>query len=184
MTGPARAARPRSEAELVRGTARALAGQGYRTYIDVDGSDYFDLVARRGEEVGLVEAKLSQPRALLLQALRRRPWGDWVAVVVPSPRTARRLVGSTEGRRAAPVGVWVLEGETLTVVRAARPFAGSDDPFRPLRSRFREVLDRIDRGELPEGLRWDGLFRELARASGGRGFREWRLDERPAPDDG
>ncbi|MGP8078501.1 MAG: hypothetical protein ACLQD8_07845 [Thermoplasmata archaeon] len=174
------AIRPRSEAELVRATARYLETEGYRVYIDPDGTDYFDLAARRGAEVGLVEAKLSRPRDLLVQALRRRPWADWVAVVVPSPRMAARLVASTAGRRADPVGIWVLERGAVSVVRAARPFARSgmgDDPFAAHRDRFRKVLGRIDRGEVPEGIRWDGLARELRRASGGRGFREWRLDE-------
>lgn len=176
MTPPGR---PRSEAELVRAVAAHLERDGWRTYIDPDGSDYFDLVVRRGAEVGLVEAKLGRPAALLVQAIRRRPWGDWVAVVVPSPRTARRLIESTGGKRTDPVGVWVLEGERLTVLRAARPFRreGAPDPFAAHRDRFRAVLDRIDSGEQPAGIAWDGLGSELRRASGGRGFREWRLDE-------
>ncbi|MFY9717999.1 MAG: hypothetical protein WAK40_08770 [Thermoplasmata archaeon] len=166
-----------SEAELVAIVAGHLSREGYRTYVDPDGSDYFDLVVRRDGVIGLVEAKLSQPRALLVQALRRRAWGDWVAVVVPSARTAERLAASTSGRRADPVGVWVLDGEGVRIVRTARPFPMGDDPFAAHRARFHAVLDRIDRGELPEGIRWDGLGRELGRASGGRRFREWRLDE-------
>jgi hypothetical protein len=180
MSDPATPSRPGSEKELVRAVARSLEGQGWRTYVDPDGSDYFDLVVRRDAEVGLVEAKLASPRALLVQALRRRAWGNWVAVVVPSMRTARHLVASTEGRRAAPIGVWVLEGEAVTVIRTARPFetpGTGADPFAAHRERFRAVLDRIDSGELPAGVAWDGLGRELRLASGGRGFREWRLDE-------
>ena len=54
---PSAPRRPRlSEAELVRSTARYLETLGYRVRIDPDGADYFDLVARRGREVGLVEA--------------------------------------------------------------------------------------------------------------------------------
>jgi len=168
-----------SEAELVAVVARHLARDGYRTYVDPDGSDYFDLVVRRDGEVGLIEAKLNRPRDLLVQALRRRPWGDWVAVVVPSARTADRLAASTAGRRADPVGIWVLDGDAVRIVRPARRFPAGDDPFAAHRARFREVLDRIDRGEIPEGIPWDGLGGELRRASGGRGFREWRLDEPP-----
>lgn len=180
MTAPRRAERPASEAELVRSAARWLSGEGYRTYVDPDGSDYFDLVVRRDGEVGLVEAKLSRPSELLTQALRRRPWGDWVAVIVPSPRTAGRLDATTRGRRAEPVGVWLLEGDRLRVVRPARPFprpADGADPFVAHRTRFRRLLDAVDRGEVPAGVPWDDLGRELRRASGGRGFREWRLDE-------
>jgi hypothetical protein len=179
-------ARPRTEAELVRATARHLERQGYRAYVDPDGTDYFDLVVRREGEVGLVEAKLSRPRDLLAQALRRRPWGDWVAVVVPSRKMAEHLVASTDGRRADPVGVWAFEQGAVSVIRAARPFprpTAGTDPFAPHRERFRRILEQIDRGELPAGLRWTGLGRELKRASGGRGFSEWRLDESlPDPD--
>lgn len=184
MTSVGRGARPRTEAELVARTATAFARDGFRPYVNPDGLDYFDLVVRRGVEVGLVEAKLGQPRALLVQALRRRPWGDWVAVVVPSRRTADRLAASTAGRRAGPVGVYVLDGDRLVTVRPPERFVApddADDPFAALRDRFRRVLDRRDAGELPDGIPWDGLFRELRRASAGRGFREWRLDE-PGPD--
>jgi len=180
MTPPGAAStRPASEAELVRRTARWLEGEGYRTYANPDGADYFDLVARRGEEVGLVEAKLGRPRAVLGQALRRRAWGDWVAVVLPSRQSAERLVGADRRPRAEPVGVWWLDGERVVELRPARPFdRGDDDPFAPTRARFRLVLDRIDRGELPSGIAWEGLGAELRRASGGRRFAEWRLDER------
>jgi hypothetical protein len=172
--------RPRTEAELVRRTARHLETLGYRVYVDPDGTNYFDLVARRGPEVGLVEAKLNRPRDLLVQALRRRAWGDWVAGVLPSRRAAERLIASTGGRRAEPVGVWVFEQGAVSVVRAARPFAlpaTGIDPFASHRERFRRVLEQIDRGELPVGVRWAGLGGELRRASGGRRFSEWRLDE-------
>jgi hypothetical protein len=182
MSPPRGTAGPASEAELVAIVARYLSGEGYRTYVDPDGSDYFDLVVRRDGVIGLVEAKLAQPRALLVQAIRRRAWGDWVAVVVPSPRTADRLAASTLGRRAEPVGVWVLDGEGVRIVRPARPFPVGEDPFAAHRARFHAVLDQIDRGELPGGIRWDGLGRELGRASGGRRFREWRLDEPPGGD--
>ena len=184
MTRPRDPSRPRSEAELVAATARHLEGNGYRVYVDPDGSNYFDLACRRGDEVGLVEAKLGNPTQLLNQALRRRAWADWIAVVVPSERTAATIVAASTGRRAEPVGVWYLGRGVVSVVRPARPFvpsAAADYPFAAARALFRTTLDRLDAGELPAGLRWDGLFGALRHASGGRKFAEWRLDE-PEPD--
>jgi hypothetical protein len=173
-------ARPRpTERALVEATARYLEGRGYRTRIDPDGTDYFDLVARRGEEVGLVEAKVGNSRAVLTQALVRRAWGNWVAVVLASARSARTLADRSHGTRAEPVGVWCWEGREVCVVREARPWTapGEDDPYAPLRERFRGVLDALDRGDVPEGLSWSGVPGTVRRLSGGRSFREWRLDE-------
>ncbi|MGA8604215.1 MAG: hypothetical protein WB788_04005 [Thermoplasmata archaeon] len=168
-----------SEREVVATAAAFLAEKGYRVYPNPDSGDYFDLVARRGEEVGLVEAKVSNSRAVLVQALKRRAWGDWVAVVLPSERAAERLAARTEGTRAAPVGVWATRKGGVRVVREAAPWVrpGEADPFAELRRRFRAVLDRIDSGEIPPEVRWDGVVRAVRRAGGGRGFAEWRLDE-------
>lgn len=168
---------------MVRIAAAHLESLGYRVRIDPDGSDYFDLVARRGEEVGLVEAKVAAPRAVLTQALKRRGWGDWTAVVLASPVSAERLARRTAGTRAEPVGVWSIESGQVRVHREAAPWviAGVSDPYAGLRQRFRAVLDALDAGELPDGVRWDGVVREVRRASSGRGFSEWRLDE-PVPD--
>lgn len=179
MTG-ASAPRPRPrETAIVAVARRYLEAGGYRVWVDPDGRDYFDLVARRGREVGLVEAKVAGSRAVLAQALRRRVWGDWVAVVLPSERAARALAARTSGTRASPVGVWFARDDAVTVVRAARPWTtGSDpDPYADLRERFGRVLDALDSGALPGAVRWDGVVREVRRASGGRGFAEWRLDE-------
>jgi hypothetical protein len=168
-----------SERSIVEATARHLEALGYRTRIDPDGTDYFDLVARRGDEIGLVEAKVANSRAVLTQALVRRAWGDWVAVVIASRRSALALAERSAGTRAEPVGVWWCDGGGVEVVRAARPWTteGVEDPFAPLRARFRGVLDALDRGDVPEGLSWSGVPRTVRRASGGRSFREWRLDE-------
>lgn len=168
------------ESDVVLVAARFLETRGYRVYPNLDATDYFDLVARRGEEVGLIEAKVSGSRKVLVQALKRRAWGDWVAVVLPSERSAVRLSKRTEGTRAARVGVWVAARDgSVRVVREAGPWVlpGEKDPFGELRERFRSVLDRVDSGELPAGLPWDGVVRSVRRASGGRGFAEWRLDE-------
>jgi hypothetical protein len=175
-----RVARPRpSERSVVEATARYLERQGYRTRIDPDGTDYFDLVARRGDEVGLIEAKVANSRAVFTQALVRRVWGDWVAVVLASRRSAIALGERSRGTRAEPVGIWWCEGDEVGVVRAARSWASpdGDDPYAPLRARFRGVLDALDRGDVPEGLSWSGVPGTVRRVSGGRGFREWRLDE-------
>src|SRR5208282_6635002 len=107
VSRPAVAPRPRiSEREVVATAAAYLQGLGFRVYPNPDSTDYFDLVARRGNEVGLVEAKVSGSRAVLVQALKRRAWGDWVAVVLPSEKAAERLVARTDGTRASRVGVW------------------------------------------------------------------------------
>jgi hypothetical protein len=175
---------PLSEATVVDAAARHLRSLGYATRIDPDGRSYFDLVGRRGDEVGLVEAKVADARTVLRQALVRRAWGDWVAVVLPSERSARRLVERTTDKRAAPVGVWCLSGGEVEVIRPARswPAPPGADPYAPLRERFRRVLDALDRGEVPEGIEWSSVPGEVRRASGGRSFREWRLDELVAPD--
>lgn len=177
-TPPSERGRP-SERAVLEVAARYLQGEGFRTYLDLDGTDYFDLVARRGEEVGLVEGKAADRRNVLVQALRRRAWGDWVAVVLGSRRSAERLQDRTVLGRASPVGIWTVEGDRLLVLRPARRWAGAgeDDPFRDLRDRFHRILDRVDRGELPSGALWSGVNREVRRAAGGRGFLEWRLDE-------
>lgn len=177
--------RPRpSEREVVAIVARYLEGRGFRIYVDPDRTDYFDLVARRGNEVGLVEAKVADARKVLSQALHRRVWGDWTAVALAGERAARRLAERTGDTRASPVGIWFVRGETIEEVRSAVPWVreGSSDPYRGLRARFRAILDAVDRGEIPDTVRWDGVPGAVRRASHGRGFAEWRLDE-PAPDD-
>jgi hypothetical protein len=177
---PSAKKRPRiAEREVVRVAAEYLEQRGYRVYPNPDTADYFDLVARRGDEVGLVEAKVSGSRAVLVQALKRRAWGDWVAVVLPSETAAKRLALRTNGTRASRVGVWSTGRGRVTVVRPAEPWVrpGENDPFSELRRRFRTVLDRIDSGEIPKDVPWGGIVRVVRQASGGRSFAEWRLDE-------
>jgi len=110
----------RPERELVRTVAGYLAEQGYRVAVDPDGTDYFDLVARRGEEVGLVEVKVGDSKAVLAQALKRRGWGDWSAVALGSVRAAERLSNRTASTRAAPIGVWSVGPEAVRVHRVHR----------------------------------------------------------------
>jgi hypothetical protein len=174
------------ETEIVAAARQYLEGEGYRVWVDPDGRDYFDLVARRGAEVGLVEAKVAGSREVLTQALRRRAWGDWVAVVLASERAARTLADRTRASRSSPVGVWSVADGAVTVVRPARRWApeGRPDPYAELRARFGRILDSMESGELPEGTTWAGVVGEVRRASGGRGFREWRLDELEPSADG
>jgi len=117
---------------------------------------------------------------VLQQALARRAWGDWVAVLLATERAAWRLAHRTTRTRAAPIGVWwARRGTGVTVVRPASPWIapGSTDPYAPLRARFRRLLEALEAGTIPDAVEWDGVVREVRRASGGRGFKEWRLDE-------
>jgi hypothetical protein len=185
MTSTARSRAPRRpEREIVEVVARHLVQQGYRVRMDPDGTDYFDIVARKGNEVGLVEVKVGDAKAVLAQALKRRGWGDWSAVALGSGRAAERLMARTQTTRAAPIGVWSIAGKTVRVHRPAKAWVlpGAEDPFGPLRERFRRWLDLVDTNILPSTVRWEGLPGAVRRASGGRGFAEWRLDE-PAGED-
>jgi len=168
-----------TERSLLEAVAERLRQRGFRTYLDPDGTDYFDLAARREDEVGLVEGKVGDARAVLAQALRRRPWADWVAVVLGRESLARRLVARTDGHRAAIVGVWSYElGELREQRPAGRTHAdGGADPFAPTRELFRRRLADLDDGVLVPGVRWSSVPSAVRRASAGRGFAEWRLDE-------
>lgn len=176
-----RALPPPSEAEIVRTAARYLEARGYRVWIDPDGTNYFDLVARRGEEVGLVEAKVAHARGVWGQAVRRRGWGSWNAVVLARPLSAERLAARTAAGRSAHIGVWSIDHGEIRVHRPARPWVepGTPDPYADLRRRFRRILDALEAGTLPAEARWEGVPRAVRRASSGRGFAEWRLDEAP-----
>jgi hypothetical protein len=169
----------RSEREVVEAGVRHLAAEGYRTWVNPDGTDYFDLVARRGAEVGLVEAKGADARNVFAQALARRVWGSWTAVLLGSAPSAERLEARTRGSRGEPIGVWTLRGGDVQVLRPARRWAedAAPDPYRDLRDRFVRLLDGLERGDVPSGLAWDGVPGSVRRASRGRRFREWRLDE-------
>lgn len=175
-TTPPRRARP-SELSILETTVAHLQGLGYRTYLDPDGSSYFDLAVVRGDELGLVEGKVGNPKRVLLQALVRRAWADWVAVVVDSPRSAERLVRRTGSGRAATVGVWSVSDGRLTELRAPAHRVLPPAPFVSLKERLRAALDAIERGDTPAGVGWSGVVGEVYRASGGRGFSEWRLEE-------
>lgn len=153
-----------------------LEHEGFRVYPNVDGNDYFDLVARRGRELGLVELKRSLAGPAFGQALRRRAWGDWVGVALGSGPGARRLATERNGRLSSVVGIWWVHGETVELLRAPTVVPTADVP-RPERVQLHAWLDAIDRGWIPPGTRMEGLGGTLHRLSLGRGYREWTVEE-------
>ena len=159
---------------------RFLAERGFRVWVDPDGSNYFDIVAQRGDEVGLVELKLAAWKKLYSQALRRRGWGDWVAVGLPRASLAQRFLERGSGARTERIGVWLVTDQ-VQVLREARPWVepGEADPFEPLRTHLRESLSLLDRGLLPDGTGWRFVrlpsVRPRSRPS--LNTSEWRLEE-------
>ncbi len=180
-----RALGSRPEARLGRVVAGWLEAQGYRVVVNPDATDYFDLVAIRTGEVGLVELKASADRRVRAQAWERRAWARWLAVATSSPRAAAAIARPRGAGPADRLGVWLVRDGTVTVVRAPTPLVrpGEADPFRALRERFARRIDEWLRTPSARAVRWTGLGRSIRRASHGRRFSEWRLeefDERPA----
>jgi hypothetical protein len=177
--------RPQREAELAPAVQRYLEGRGYRVWIDPDGTDYFDVVARSGSTIGLVELKISDGRTVLRQAIRRRGWADWVAVAVPSRALAARIAARPVAERGTRVGVWAVVGGTVEVIRAEEPLAPESEPnpLGVLKLALLERLDLLEAGTLAPGIPW-GLA-EGARHGlpGGRSTRDWRLEEFTSADD-
>lgn len=182
MSAPTRRAAPlpSREALLAPPVRSYLESLGYRVWVDPDGSDYFDVIARRSAEVGLVEMKLADWRSVVRQAVRRRGWADWVAVALPRESTARRALEATRTARLRPIGVWVVDGGTIRVLRDASPWPSAEgDPFRPLREHLRESLDLLEAGLLPEGTKWRFVQLPAARRRGRKTLStaHWRLEE-------
>ncbi|MCI4345746.1 MAG: hypothetical protein L3K07_03195 [Thermoplasmata archaeon] len=179
MKGPPR---HHLEVELVAPVQKFLAARGYRSYRDPDGRDFLDLVARRGDELGLVELKLSAAGAVVAQALRRRGWADWVAVALDGQRAADRALRIAAGPRSECVGVLGVVGEEVVELRppTAMYGAGESNPYPELKERLRLLLDAVDAGSLPSGVGWGALW--TPRSGGRRAGREWTLEElTPAP---
>ncbi len=168
---------PRSEHALVGPVRRHLEALGFQVWADPDGRDYFDVVAMRTEEVGLVELKIANGPQVFTQALRRRAWGVWVAVAVASERTAERLVRLRSTPLACRVGVWLVRDDRVEVRRASQPWSGHDAPYAEERRAFRAILEQLARGEIPVGVGWEGVLRMVRHASSGRGFAEYTIEE-------
>ncbi len=177
---PASVPLPSREYELRAPLERFLSSRGYRVDFDVDGRDYFDAVARRENELGLVELKLTDWRKVHAQALVRRAWGDWVAVLLPRHSLAERLLGRKGPPAVGRVGLWYLERGEVQVLREAEriPGAGSST----LRGELQFALGVRDRGELPPGAVWAGLG-PVSHRRGRRRWdgRFWRLEEFAEP---
>jgi hypothetical protein len=181
-TEPGVRARP-LESTLAPPVQRFLAAQGYTVLIDPDGKDYFDVVALRGEEVGLVELKIADWKTLKVQAAVRRTYSDWVATALPRRSLAEKLLARMEGPLLRPVGVWVVEADHVTELRKAEPWPEETRALFPEhRAALREMLRAHAAGELPPGTTWSGFAGRSARAAGGRHVREWRLDEFDVPE--
>ncbi|HEV2520420.1 MAG TPA: hypothetical protein VGX00_07390 [Thermoplasmata archaeon] len=174
-----RRARPRYEAELAPAVRAYLESSGYRVWVDPDGTDYYDLIARRDRTIGLVELKIADGRKVLAQAIRRRGWADWAAVAVPNEALARRVADRAVAERGRRIGVWWVDGEQLHVVRPALPLvsAGEPDPFRPLKDQMHERLDLVETGHLPLGVAWNLLLAARRDLPGQRSTRDWRIEE-------
>ncbi len=169
---------PAREVDLVPVVRTELERQGYTVRVDPAGSDYFDLVARRGEEIGLVELKRTDWQHLLAQAVARRAYGDWVVAALARRTLAEKLLEHAATGLARSVGVWSVGPERIEVLRPAAPWPGTTrDLFREHRAALIELLDALDEHLLPEGAVWGGFAARTARAAGGRHAREWRLDE-------
>lgn len=169
-----RARRPRVAEASLRAPVRAhLEGQGYRVWIAPDGRDFLDVVARQGPTVGLVELKVADWRRVRAQGVARRALADWVAVAVPSERTARRLVDSLRGPVAPRLGVWWVAPSGVVELRPAAPMAPPPEgtPAWEARRAFRALLEVAE--TLPDGVDWGRTARTT-----GTG-RSYRLDEFP-----
>lgn len=172
------------ERDLAGPVVAHLTHEGYRVWVDPDGSDFLDVVARRDAVIGLVELKLADWRKVLAQAQRRRGWADWIAVVLPRRSLADKLLAVQQTDRAQRIGVWVVADGRVEVVRASEPLwrPGEERPFEALRAQIEELTDRLIDGTLPAGVRWNlaGSHGRIGRTQ--RSTRDWRLEEFPEPD--
>lgn len=169
------------EVELRAPLEAYLSPRGYRLYFDPDGSNYFDAVAVRPNEVGLVELKVADWKRVFEQALVRRGWGDWVALLLPRRSLAEKVLKLPSPAAASAVGVWYLEGGSVRELRRASPLAElpGSEAFGPLRQHLLESLAMLDSGLLPPGVEWRILRRPRRAGAPGRSLdpRLWRLEE-------
>ena len=181
-----RAGLPARESDLVPPVRQFLASAGYEVWVDPDGRGFFDVAARRGAELLLVELKLTDWRHLLAQAVARRGYADRVAVALPRESLARKLLARADGP-ASCVGVWWVRPDQVIELRGARPWpAATQELFAPGRKELDALLDARASGQLPEGIGWGGFPQRAEHRPGGRPAREWRIEEFPTgqPPDG
>jgi hypothetical protein len=131
------------ESDLHNPLVTYLRGQGYTVHAEVG---HCDLVARRGEELVVVELKQRITVALLVQAAARKEITDsvYIAVPVPPGRSAPpNFKGIRQLLRRLEVGCILVDRmKTKTRVRVAlHPY-----PFRERRApaRRRAILREID----------------------------------------
>ena len=167
------------ETELLGPVTTHLQAEGYRVYPNADAEDFFDVVARRAEELGIVELKVADWSHALYQAVERRQWADWVAVVLPRRSLAERLRRASSRPLTQRIGIWVVEDGEVRVVRAAHAVDRHALPevWEESRQRLVRLLDLMDRGEIPAGTSWASAA--LARGPRGRG--RFRLEEFTGP---
>ncbi len=161
---------------MVGPVRRHFESEGFRVYANPDGSDYFDLIVRRGAEIGMLELKRAEGRRVFEQAVRRRFWGNWVGVAVGSRTSAQRLAVRRSGRLTSCVGIWWVHNAGVETIRPPSPFPPPAEP-REERTRLVAWLDLIDRGEVPVGTVLEGLGRAIRGLGHGRAYREWTLEE-------
>lgn len=171
---------PAREKDLIAPVRAHLEAQGWRVWPDPDGEDYFDLAARRGDEVGLIELKKTDWKTLLRQAMERRVYADWVAVVLPRRTATERLRARASGPSLQPIGIWTITDGRLEELRPATPWPEETRALFPEhRAALRRLLDHREAGTASEGIAWSSFARWTRSAGGGRSAREWRLDEFP-----
>jgi hypothetical protein len=168
------------ETELRAPVLAHLSARGERAWAAPDGHDYFDIVSVGPRGIGLVELKVAAAGRVFAQALRRRAYADWVAIAIPSERAARRLLTLPQAPLANRVGVWEIRKDgTVNEIRPAASMVLADDPFGPARAAFREIVEALLRGELPEGVDWAGNRGPGLPGPGRRTTKDWRLEEFP-----
>jgi hypothetical protein len=174
------------ETEMLGWLRPFLERLGYSVYPSPDGADYFDVVAVRAEEVGLIELKVADWKRVVTQAVDRRDWADWVAVALPRVSLARRVLSKTADGPSRRIGVWVVQPERLDVLRlATSPGPSATVSEQRWRHRLKELLDDSESGALPGPVQW-----AVGRPDRRRGA--WRLEDfesthegtDPSPDPG
>lgn len=177
--------RPLRESDLAAPVAAHLRRAGYEVLVDPDGTGYFDVVVWRGSEIGLVELKLEDWRTLVRQAVVRRAYADWVAVAVPRRRTAERIAARTAMPPSRPIGIYVVSGDTVELLRAPIVWPEATRARFALHRASLQALLRGARAGLPEGTRWSGFPSRSGPHRGARATTEWRLEEfQPEAPDG